>query len=125
MTRFKKGVVAFFYLTHFFKELDKLPAHPCSIPQDVNCGQLRKSNVINHPLVHLFYLVFLESWIIANVLANPDVDQADRDEILSLFILFRGVDHLHQVPHQLLDVLVPLLADQPRVVVAGKEEQRI
>ena len=78
-----------------------------------------------NPHAHLFYLVFLESWIIANVLANPDVDQADRDEILSLFILFRGVDHLHQVPDQLLDVLVPLLADKPGVVVARKEEEGI
>ena len=81
--------------------------------------------LFQNPHVHLFYLVFLESWIIANVLANPDVDQADRDEILPLFILFRGVDHLHQVPHQLLDVLVPLLADQPGVVVTGEEEKRV
>ena len=76
-------------------------------------------------LFSLLHLVLLEGRVIANVLANPDIDQPNRDELLSLFVLVQGVDHLHQVPHQLLDVLVPLLADQPRVVVAGKEEERI
>ena len=33
--------------------------------------------------------------------------------------------HLHQMPHQLFDVLVPLLADQPGVVVTGEEEKRV
>ena len=69
--------------------------------------------------------MFLECRVVSNILTDPNEDNARGDQFPPVLVSVHNVEDLQEMPHQLLDGLVPLLTDGPHVVVAGQEEERV